>query len=151
MSKAASCERTVGHHGIPSGIGPVALLDMLHLGTDKPASLGWPARGPTALLDTTAKASRASGTFRRRVFWLLDERRGDQLDRGDGVGPSPRQPEAPRPPRLSPPWGTCGKGEQSTSHRIGGDHNYSYTYDPNVEWVPVSEAEADRLAKLDQA
>ncbi|MFJ4633973.1 DUF6009 family protein [Streptomyces sp. NPDC088847] len=31
-----------------------------------------------ALLDTTAKASRASGTFRRRVFWLLPHDRDSQ-------------------------------------------------------------------------
>lgn len=31
-----------------------------------------------ALLDTTAKPSRASGTFRRRVFWLLPHDRDSQ-------------------------------------------------------------------------
>ncbi|WP_217238385.1 DUF6009 family protein [Streptomyces sp. AC555_RSS877] len=31
-----------------------------------------------ALLDTTAKASRASGTFRRRVFWLLPHDRDSE-------------------------------------------------------------------------
>ncbi|ANJ11980.1 MULTISPECIES: DUF6009 family protein [Streptomyces] len=33
-----------------------------------------------ALLNTTAKASRASGTFRRRVFWLLPHDRDSQPD-----------------------------------------------------------------------
>ncbi|WP_405807797.1 hypothetical protein [Streptomyces sp. NBC_01187] len=63
----------------------------------------------------------------------------------------PANQKLPDPPRLSPPCDTCGKGEQAAPHRGGGDHNYSYTHDPDVEWVPESETEADRLAKLDPA
>jgi len=61
----------------------------------------------------------------------------------------PDQQKLPGPPFLCPPCDVCGTGEQSASHGAGG-HQYSYTHDPRVEWVPVSEAAADRLAALDQ-
>lgn len=53
----------------------------------------------------------------------------------------------PDPPRLCPPCDECGKGEQAACHGLDG-HHYRYTHDPHAEWVPVSEAEAARLAEL---
>ena len=56
-----------------------------------------------ALLDTTAKASRASGTFRRRVFWLLPHDRDSQPD---GLYAKSAPAEAVDPRTLEP----CVKG-----------------------------------------
>lgn len=59
----------------------------------------------------------------------------------------PDDQKLPDPLRLCPPCDACGKGEQAASHGPAG-HHYHYTHDPDAEWVPVSEAEADRLVKL---
>lgn len=47
----------------------------------------------------------------------------------------PEDQKAPEPPRFTPPCDTCGKGENATAHRYGGDHHYVNTFDPDVEWV----------------
>lgn len=60
----------------------------------------------------------------------------------------PEDRKLPDPPRLTPPCGTCGQGQDARAHHSGGTHNYSYTFDPDVEWVPESEAEAERLELL---
>nr|BFD88575.1 DUF6009 family protein [Streptomyces sp. Xyl84] len=52
-----------------------------------------------ALLDTTAKPSRASGTFRRRVFWLLPHDRDSQPD---GLYAKSAPAEAVDPRTLKP-------------------------------------------------
>jgi hypothetical protein len=52
-----------------------------------------------ALLNTTAKASRASGTFRRRVFWLLPHDRDSQPD---GLYAKSAPAEAVDPRTLEP-------------------------------------------------
>ena len=52
-----------------------------------------------ALLDTTAKASRASGTFRRRVFWVLPHDRDSQPD---GLYAKSAPAEAVDPRTLEP-------------------------------------------------
>ncbi len=59
----------------------------------------------------------------------------------------PEDQKLPDPPRLCPPCDVCGLGEQAEPHRHGGDHHYYYTFDPDKPWVPVSEAEAERLAQ----
>ncbi|MFJ9968783.1 DUF6009 family protein [Streptomyces avermitilis] len=52
-----------------------------------------------ALLGSTAKPSRASGTFRRRVFWLLPHDRDSQLD---GLYAKSAPAEAVDPRTLEP-------------------------------------------------
>ncbi|TLS45645.1 transcription factor [Streptomyces montanus] len=52
-----------------------------------------------ALLDTKAKASRASGTFRRRVFWLLPH---DRDTEPDGLYAKSAPAEAVDPRTLEP-------------------------------------------------
>jgi hypothetical protein len=60
----------------------------------------------------------------------------------------PAEQKLPDPPRLTPPCDTCGKGENATTHRYGGEHHYTNTWDPDAKWVPESEAEAERLEQL---
>lgn len=60
----------------------------------------------------------------------------------------PEDQKLPDPPHLTPPCDVCGQGENVAAHRYGGDHHYTYTHNPDAKWVPVSEAEADRLADL---
>lgn len=62
----------------------------------------------------------------------------------------PLSVKLPDPPALTPPCDVCGAGQQSTAHRYGGDHHYVHTFRPDQEWVPESEAEAERLARLAQ-
>lgn len=52
-----------------------------------------------AILDTTAKASRSSGTFRRRVFWLLPH---DRDTDPDGLYATGAPAEAVDPRTLTP-------------------------------------------------
>jgi hypothetical protein len=52
-----------------------------------------------AVLGTTAKASRASGTFRRRVFWLLPH---DRDSEPDGLYTTGAPAEAVDPRTLQP-------------------------------------------------
>lgn len=59
--------------------------------------------------------------------------------------------------RFTPPCDTCGQGESATAHgavvkgrRRPGMHNYTYTFDPEAKWVPESEAEAERLKRLEE-
>lgn len=60
----------------------------------------------------------------------------------------PEDEKLPDPPRLTPPCDLCGKGENALAHQYGGDHNWRNTFDPDQKWVPVSEAEAERLEEL---
>jgi hypothetical protein len=60
----------------------------------------------------------------------------------------PEDRKLPDPPRLTPPCDVCGKGENATAHRYGGDHHHRNTFNPDQEWVPESEAEAERLEQL---
>lgn len=60
----------------------------------------------------------------------------------------PAADKKPDPPRLTPPCDECGGGQGVTAHRYGGDHHYTYLYNPETPWVPESEAEAERLAEL---
>ncbi|WP_433860288.1 hypothetical protein [Streptomyces kronopolitis] len=60
----------------------------------------------------------------------------------------PEEQKLPDPPRLTPPCDTCGKGENATAHRYGGDHHWTNTFDPDQKWVPESEAEEKRLTDL---
>ncbi len=60
----------------------------------------------------------------------------------------PEDRKLPDPPRLSPPCDNCGHGQDALAHRYGGDHHYTYTHNPDVAWVPVSEAEAERIKTL---
>lgn len=62
-----------------------------------------------ALLGPTAKASRASGTFRRRVFWLLPH---DRDSRPDGLYAKSAPAEAVDPRTLDPRIKGC-KTERS--------------------------------------
>lgn len=63
----------------------------------------------------------------------------------------PEDRKLPDPPRLTPPCDVCGKGQNATAHRVGGDHNYTNTFDQDQQWVPESEAEAERLEQLAMA
>ncbi len=68
-------------------------------------------------------------------------------------GGLPEDQKKPDPPRLTPPCGTCGQGQGATAHgakahREGTGHNYAYTHDPSVPWVPESEDEAARIERL---
>lgn len=65
-------------------------------------------------------------------------------------GRLPDDHKLPDPPRLTPPCDECGQGGSATAHRYGGTHNYRYTHNPDVAWVPESEKEAERLALLAQ-
>lgn len=60
----------------------------------------------------------------------------------------PEERRLPDPPSMTPPCDICGKGENATAHRYGGDHHYRFTHNPDAKWVPESEAEAERLEKL---
>lgn len=62
----------------------------------------------------------------------------------------PAERKRPDPPRLTPACDECGKGEYAAPHHYGGDHNYHYTHDAEKPWVPESEAEAERLARLEE-
>lgn len=60
----------------------------------------------------------------------------------------PEDQRKPDPPMLTPPCDLCGMGESAKAHRFDGGHNYRYTHDPDVTWVPESEEEAERLKLL---
>lgn len=62
----------------------------------------------------------------------------------------PEDQKKPDPPRLTPPCDTCDGGQNAFAHRAGGDHNYNYVHDPDKAWVPESEAEAERIQRLEQ-
>ncbi|MBK3570709.1 DUF6009 family protein [Streptomyces sp. MBT62] len=78
-------------------------LDRLPTGKGRPAYHRDGRMVGYALLDTTAKASHASGTFRRRVFWLLPHDRDNQPD---GLYAKSAPAEAVDPRTLEP----CVKG-----------------------------------------
>jgi hypothetical protein len=65
-------------------------------------------------------------------------------------GRLPEDQKKPDPPRMTPPCDVCGGGQEATAHRAGGDHHYRYTSNPDTPWVPESEAEAERIAQLQQ-
>jgi hypothetical protein len=58
----------------------------------------------------------------------------------------PADQKLPDPPRREPPCDECGTGSESLIHQTR-EHHYRNTYDPDKAWVPVSEAEAERIAR----
>ncbi|MEU2549849.1 DUF6009 family protein [Streptomyces roseolus] len=88
-------ENELKHETDPVRLEDVSRLDHVRQGLDRlPTRSGKPAhhrdgrRAGYAVLRTDAKDSRASGTFRRRVFWVRDR------PRTGATGPSKRRTAA---------------------------------------------------------
>lgn len=65
-------------------------------------------------------------------------------------GRLPEGEKLPDPPHLTPPCDVCDLGQFALAHALGGSHHYAYTHAPEKKWVPESEAEAERLKRLER-